>query len=314
MANIGYIQVTRRCNQKCRFCSNPEREANVSLAAGKKQIDQLQAKGYLCVLFTGGEPTVSDRLPAFIAHCRDIGFMHKLCTNAQKLADPDYLKLLARSGLRHVCISFHSCREDVQDFLTCTPGSFANIVRALDNLKQHPEIVVDILTTINKYNADHLSDNVSFLLENFPRFAHQTWNNLDPKMNRTSENPDTIPSLADFELELHRAMEIMDANGKRFQVERVPLCYMATHAHHSTETRRIVKNEERLTYFLDERGCLRWADWRHDKADCCAICTLNEICAGLYDSGVSYLPDELFPLFIDKNRIVRNILSDDASV
>jgi len=83
---------------------------------------------------------------------------------------------------------------------------------------------------------------------------------------------------------------------------------MAEHAHHSSETRRIVKREERLTYFLDERGALRWRDWEHDKADFCALCSLNEICAGLYQMDVFYSSDEIFPVFVDKDAIVNKII------
>lgn len=311
MANIGYMQVTRRCNQKCRFCSNPELDADISLDEGKACIDDLREKGFLCVLFTGGEPTMSENLPAFIRHCRETGFMNKLCTNGQTLADPDYLKLLVANGLNHVCMSLHSHRPDVQNFLTQNPDSHGNIVKALENISKHGGLALDILTTINKYNADHLSENVLFLLDRFPALHHLTWNNLDPLMNRTSENPDTIPRLSDFHLELTLAMELMLKKGRRFQVERVPLCYMAEFAHCSTETRRIVKREERLTYFLDQRGRLRWKDWSHDKAGRCAVCSLNEICAGLYQMNVFYSAEELFPVFLDKERIIRKILSDE---
>jgi hypothetical protein len=184
-------------------------------------------------------------------------------------------------------------------------------MHALKNVPRYPHIAVDILTTINKHNADHLSENVIFLLERLPAIKHLTWNNLDPRMNRTAENPGVIPTLNDFEVELNLAMDILDARGVPFQVERVPLCYMARHAHRSTETRRIVKREERLTYFLDERGLFRWADWGHDKADCCAACPLNEICAGLYQMDVFYSSRELFPVFVSKEKIIRAVLEGD---
>jgi sulfatase maturation enzyme AslB (radical SAM superfamily) len=310
MANIGYMQVTRRCNQKCRFCSNPEREEEVSLSLGKKQISALKRKGYLCVVFTGGEPTMSSHLPDFIRHCRDIGYMHKLCTNGQKTADADYLAELAECGLEHVCLSFHSCKPDVQAYLSGNEDSLKNIIRTLQNLQRYPNIAVDILTTINSFNADHLSGNVRFLLNHFPFFHHYTWNHLDPRMNRTAENPETIPKLSNVQMELHFAMKLLDDNGKQFQVERLPLCYMAEYAHHSTETRRIVKKEERMTYFLDERGCLNWTEWKHEKAACCAVCALNEICAGLYQMDVFYDSSELFPVFIDKEEIIRKIMKE----
>ena len=73
MANLGYVQVTRRCNQQCRFCSNPEIEVDVDLTTGRAQIDELVAGGYHGVIFTGGEHTLSDQLPALVAYARDSG-------------------------------------------------------------------------------------------------------------------------------------------------------------------------------------------------------------------------------------------------
>ena len=32
MANLGYVQVTRSCNQLCRFCSNPPTGEAIELA------------------------------------------------------------------------------------------------------------------------------------------------------------------------------------------------------------------------------------------------------------------------------------------
>lgn len=313
MANVGYMQVTRRCNQKCLFCSNPEREVEVSFEKGKKHIKTFQQKGYICVMFTGGEPTLSEHLPDLIKYCDKIDFDHKLCTNGQKLADKKYLEKLVDSGLRHVCLSFHSYKTEVQAHLAQNPDSLANIVKTLQNLSQYPHIAVDILTTINKCNADHLSDNVRFLLKYFPFIHFLTWNNLDPRLNRTEEHPEVIPKLSDIELDLHKSMGILESEGREFQVERLPLCYMAGYEHHSTETRRIVKQEGRLTYFLDDRGCLNWTEWHHDKAACCAICSLNEICAGLYQMDRYYSSSELFPVFVDKEKIVQRILAEQKA-
>jgi len=309
MANLGYLQITRRCNQKCRFCSNPEREVTMKYADGEKYIKKLKKSGYIGVLFTGGEPTISEYLPRFIRYCGEIHFMHKLITNGQKLADSDYLAMLVESGLKHVCLSFHSCKPDVQNYLSQNENSYKNLVHALNNLSEYRDIVVDILTTINKFNASHLSDNVKFLMENYPFIHHFSWNNLDPRRNRTSQYPEVIPTLRDFELELKLAMDYLHASKKLFQVERVPLCYMAEYAHLSTETRKIVKDDERIIHFLDERGTLVWQDYMHGKAARCKICTVESICAGLIEMDTYYSSDELYPLFIDKDRIVARVMS-----
>jgi len=64
MANLGYIQLTRQCNQKCLFCSNPENEQVLDLDQIKDKIDQLIKDGYTGVILTGGEPTLNPDLVA----------------------------------------------------------------------------------------------------------------------------------------------------------------------------------------------------------------------------------------------------------
>ena len=312
MANLGYIQVTRECNQACKFCSNPPTGvSNVTLPSAKKKINSFIALGYKGVILTGGEPTLSPNLPDIISYCRQKDFPCRLVTNGQALSSYDYLRQLKKAGLSHLHLSIYSSRADVQDMLSQNPGSFARLVKALNNLARMGSIHVDINTVINKYNAHHLCQTVVWIIQRYPSITHFVWNNLDPLMNRASENPDTIPRLVDFEVELNKAMNFLADSKKTFRVERVPLCYMGEFAHCSTETRKLVKQEERMVYFLDKKRCVRQNkphQWYYDKAQCCNLCSVNEICAGLYQKDVHYSSKELYPLFVDKQVIIRKIL------
>ncbi|MGE3630553.1 MAG: hypothetical protein AB7P00_11595, partial [Sandaracinaceae bacterium] len=120
------------------------------------------------------------------------------------------------------------------------------------------------------------------------------------------------PRLADFELSLHRAMRFLDKTGRTFRVERVPLCYMTDFAWASTETRKIVKGEERVVHFLDQKQTVRQTDWGHLYADGCAKCSLLPICGGLFDRGDAYDPDELAPVFVPMDPIVERIIRDPS--
>lgn len=311
MANLGYIQVTRLCNQECRFCSNPQNKNTLSYAEGIREIDRLLEMGYDGVIFTGGEPTLSDDLPQFIAYCTNKNLSCRVITNGQKIADIAYLLKLREAGLNHIHLSVYSVRPEVQAFLTNNKNSLKNILTALKNLQKTRDITVDINTVINKYNANHLSENVRFLSTHFPFLKHFVWNNLDPLMNRAAQNTDTLPRLADFEVELKKAVEILEEKGKSFRVERVPLCYMEGFEFASTETRKIVKHEERTVFFLDEKGCIRQENFEYGKSERCRVCTLKDICAGLYQMDVYYPSEELYPVFKDKESIRGKIIGYD---
>ena len=63
MANIGYMQLVRHCNQYCRFCSNPSSGYMLDLDTAQREIDDFAARSYFGVILTGGEPSLSDLVP-----------------------------------------------------------------------------------------------------------------------------------------------------------------------------------------------------------------------------------------------------------
>ena len=311
MANIGYLQVVRVCNQACRFCSNPDNENCLSVEAGREVLDELVAKRYEGVFFTGGEPTIYEDLPTLIAYATEKGLTARLISNGQNLVDRDYLKSLQDVGLQRINLSLHSSRPDVQAFITTKEDSLACIDEALKNA-QELGIPVDINTTINAYNASHLDETVRWLLEHHPFVRHVVWNNLDPSSTRARANPEVVPHMRDLEVSLLRAMRVLDRAGRTFRVERVPLCYMVEYAHCSTETRKIVKDEERFVHFLDQKGGMRQTRFDRDKAKCCKVCTLDPVCAGLYGIDEFYDCAELYPVFVPVERVIAAVRRGDA--
>lgn len=309
MANLGYMQVVRGCNQYCRFCSNPASGYMLDLPTAKRQVDDFAERGYFGVILTGGEPSLSAIIPEISRYAVDRGLHVRMITNGSQLARPGLAARYVDAGLRHFHVSIHTTRPDLEDFLTGVKGSFDLAMRALENLAG-VEATVNINTVINKYNGDHLDETVKVLTSRFELLRHFVWNNLDPSMGRAETNRDTAPRLADFELSLSRAMRYLHRTGRTFRVERVPLCYMAEFAHCSTETRKLIKGEERIVHFLDDKGTIRQTDFRHPKADVCRQCSLDEICGGLFELGDHYDLAELSPVFVDKAAIVRKVRAE----
>lgn len=297
MATLAYLQVARVCNQKCLFCSNPANGRVITWKEAVALVDSFAAQKAAGVILTGGEPTLFERLPELVAYARKKGLPPRLITNGQRAAKPEYLKALADAGLDHLHVSVHSAKPEVQAELTGNPASLPNILRALENAGKLG-VRVDVNTVINSLNAGHLSHTPRVLVERFPFLRHFVWNNMDPLMNQATLNPRLIPTLRSFEVELHRAMSWLEAAGRTFRVERVPLCFMSEYAHFSTETRKFVKDEGRDIYFLDEKG-RRTQDkssWSYGKsARCKAECSLERLCAGLYQMDVYYSSRELCP-------------------
>lgn len=308
MANLAYLQITRKCNQECRFCSNPPSGwKDMSLTTAKKIVDGYRKKGYDGVIITGGEPTTYSQLCGLIEYCSTKKIYTKLITNAQKTADKKFLLSLVKSGLQHVHVSIYSNRRDIQSFLTKKEDSLENIKKTLGYLSRIPEVRTDINITFNKYNAGHISSVVRFIVKNYSFVKHFSFNNLDPASERAKENTDMIPKFSDLEVELVKMVKILEKYQKTFRVERVPLCYMPGFEHVSTETRKIVKKEFRPLHFLDKRGLVVQKNFYRDKPKKCKTCSLDEICAGLCAMDKYYSSKELYPVFVSKEKIIRKI-------
>jgi MoaA/NifB/PqqE/SkfB family radical SAM enzyme len=309
VANLGYMQVVRHCNQYCRFCSNPATGWMLDLPTAQRQIDDFVARGYFGIILTGGEPSLSDLIPEITRYAVGRGLHVRMITNGSRIAKEGVAQSYVEAGLEHFHVSIHSCREELEDWLTGVKGSFALAMQALEELGK-AGAAVNINTVINRFNADHLDENVRHFVARFPFIRHFVWNNLDPSMGRAETNRDTAHRLADFELSLARAMRFLYATGRSFRVERVPLCYMTEFAHCSTETRKIIKGEERIVHFLDDKGTVRQTDFRHPKAEVCRRCSLDDICGGLFELGDHYDLGELHPVFVDKDAIIAKVRAE----
>ena len=310
MANIGYIQVVRHCNHFCEFCSNPPSPYEHSLESIKLLIDDFVQRKYYGVVLTGGEPSLHSDLPAICNYAYRQGLHVRMISNGHKLADPILVKEMKQSGLSIAHISIYSIFEHIEEEIRGVKNSIPKALQAIENLISHG-IEVNINCVINKLNADHLHKNVEFFIQNFPEIKHFVWNNLDPSLGRAEMKADKfIATLSSFEDSLHKALTIAQNHHKTFRVERVPLCYMSSFAWASTETRKIIKGEERIVHFLDAKQTIRQTNWNHLYNSNCNVCSLKFICGGLFNKGNTDSLNELHPVFIDADIIIKKVLYD----
>jgi MoaA/NifB/PqqE/SkfB family radical SAM enzyme len=278
----------------------------------RELIDELARMQYDGVILTGGEPTMSPLLFAALAYARERGLYSRMITNGQRLANPSFFRRCVDAGLTHIHVSLHSYRPEVHDFTTQFSGAWEALVRTLA-LVPEMGISCDINTVINAYNSDHLHETVAWICQNFPFIRHFVWNNMDPDGNRAEEYPDCIPKHHEFQVSLELAMSYLLSQGRTFRAERVPLCYMRRFAWASTETRKIVKEEERCIRFLDQKGFVHQKDFLHGKGAACEACRFDPICAGMFSLAKSFDERELSPIFEDPLPVIRKVLGSEPT-
>lgn len=95
------IVFTQGCNFRCRYCHNPELVYPhlFTEPMPEEEIESFlqRRKGTLeGIVVSGGEPTLHEDLPKFLAHLKDLGYKTKLDTNG---ARPEVLKHLIENKL-----------------------------------------------------------------------------------------------------------------------------------------------------------------------------------------------------------------------
>jgi MoaA/NifB/PqqE/SkfB family radical SAM enzyme len=307
MADFGYIQIIRVCNQKCLFCSNPSNGHVLSTEEIKKIILRYKKNKLAGIYLTGGEPTMHPDLFEIIRYCKKNNVECKIITNGQRLAYPQYMKALYASGLRQLHVSIYSNRKNVQDKLTQNDGAIVNLQKAFRNLAEYPEMSVSVNITINRQNQDHLKQVVRWVINNYPHKLHFVFNNLDPRPSVIKKYPEVVPQLLNLKKGLSEALRFLSSSHITFRVERVPLCFMPEFAYSSTETRKIVKIEKRSVFFLDEKGIRTQKDFYRLKGKSCKKCSLDRICAGVDGNGEYYKISDLNPISLGEESIIKII-------
>jgi len=318
--SAAYLQVTRKCNNQCIFCSNPQFEQEQNLEDLKIQVKQFKNDGITEIILTGGEPTISPYIFDIISFIKKEGLNTRIITNGVNLSERNIVEKLKKAGIDNINVSIHHHEETISDELSQKQGHWAKAIQGIKNMIDAGMNVI-INSTINSRNAENLSEFVEFMTKKFPKINHYVFNNLDPGnadgiiKSRAAENPKIIAKLVDFELELSKAAKILRQNNKTFRIERVPLCYMNGFEEFSTETRKIIKDEKYTCAFLraDKSFDIRTVppSTRRVKSECCEKCRLNTICAGLQkEYAAIHGLKELYPVFNNPKKINEKINSN----
>lgn len=132
----GSIELTLRCNLRCRHCyihAPAAAEGEMDAARAMKVLDALADAGVLCLLVTGGEIFLRRDFRELYLHARRRGFLMTLFTNATRV-DDNLADFLAAQPPRRVEISVYGHTAATYERITGVPGSFAAFRRGLDRL------------------------------------------------------------------------------------------------------------------------------------------------------------------------------------
>ena len=130
---MRFVALGFSCNNACVFCAQGELRARVRVdpAAIEAAIDETRPGEVVALV--GGEPTLHEALPRWIARAAELGAERVIVqTNGRRLAYRSYAAELAGSGQGLALdVSLHGSTEAMHDYHTSVDGSFKQTVRGL---------------------------------------------------------------------------------------------------------------------------------------------------------------------------------------
>jgi radical SAM protein with 4Fe4S-binding SPASM domain len=158
------LALTYRCNNACAHCYNARSRNYPELKTEDwyQILDRLWELGIPHIVFTGGEPTLRDDLPALIHHAEQNGQITGLNTNGRRMKDAAYVQQLIDAGLDHVQITLESHRAEIHDKMVNATGAWQETVAGVKNAV-NSRLYVMTNTTMLKWNAPFLADTLEFL-------------------------------------------------------------------------------------------------------------------------------------------------------
>ena len=123
----GSLELTRRCNLRCRHCYAGPAAAGAQPELTSRQwfdiLEQAAAAGCLTLLITGGEPLLRPDFPDVYQRAKSLGILVTVFTNGT-LVTPDIVRLFQEWPPEEVEITILGSTAATHDALTGGPGSF----------------------------------------------------------------------------------------------------------------------------------------------------------------------------------------------
>jgi radical SAM protein with 4Fe4S-binding SPASM domain len=166
----GSLEVTERCNLRCRHCYIPtvqragSRRRELKLPEIERILVEITEAGCLWLLLTGGEPFLRRDFLDIYAAARRKGLILTLFTNGTLITRPiaDYL---AEWRPFKIEITLYGATQETYERITAVPGSYARCMTGIQLLVERnlPLGLKTMLMTLNRHELDRmqaLADNL----------------------------------------------------------------------------------------------------------------------------------------------------------
>lgn len=158
------IEVTSKCNLRCKYCYLDKPEKDISTDELIKFIHKIsRIKTIRSICLTGGEPFSNGDLDKIISAVSLYKINYSILSNGS-LINNDIASIIQKTGMcSSVQVSVDGPDAATHDYFR-GPGAFDGATRGIEILRSH-DIPIDVRMTINKNNYLKIEETIRFILE-----------------------------------------------------------------------------------------------------------------------------------------------------
>jgi His-Xaa-Ser system radical SAM maturase HxsC len=264
------LLTTERCNHYCLMCSQPPKNVDDSWL-----LDEIEAAIPLVdpatrsLGFTGGEPLLQwqrflgilkqtrQHLPATAIH---------VLTNGRGFADPVIADAWAAVEHPDLCagIPIYAAVDHLHDRVVQAQGAFDETVLGVLRLKERGQRV-EIRVVLHSLTAPRIAETAAWVARNLPFVDHVALMGLENTGFAIANHDLLWIDPIDYQTELARAVDILDAAKVRTSIYNLPYCVL-----------------DRSVWPFAAQSI---SDWKNAYLPDCDTCAAKPRCAGFFSTG-----------------------------
>jgi MoaA/NifB/PqqE/SkfB family radical SAM enzyme len=220
------LKIGFSCNNRCRFCVQGDKRKTATAPTLGVLLAELEASRSTAegVVFTGGEPTLRPDLPELVARASELGYTPiQIQSNGRMFASRAYCERLIGAGATEFSPALHGHVAALHDHLTRAPGSFAQTVAGIRNLRGlgRPVVTNSVVVRSNAPTLPQLARLLVALEVTQLQFAF-----VHPVGAVSAAFTAVVPRMELIAPALARALRIGIAAGIPAVTEAVPYCIL----------------------------------------------------------------------------------------
>ncbi len=257
----GVLWLGQTCNLRCHFCyfldriedkAHPE-HAFMPVEKAKAICTTLvEHYSNNAIDIQGGEPTIYKDIDQLVRHCRHIGLLPTLITNAVPLSKREIARRLREAGLRDFLVSIQGI-GDTYDHIVGVPGSFSKQMQGLDNIIAEG-IPFRVNSVLSKSALPQLQDIAQLAIDHGARAVNFiAFNPFEDQQLEGKRSTENVPRYREVGAVLDPAIAKLEQAGIEVNVRYFPLCMVAP------RHRKNIYDFQQLPYDIHEWDYASWS-------------------------------------------------------